>query len=392
MTQPSETLAIIPARGGSKGIPRKNVLPLAGKPLIAHTIEQARCAHHVDRVVVSTDDQEIATVSQQYRAEVVWRTAALSGDTASSESALLHALEYLEQHEGYHPDVTVFLQCTSPLTMAEDIDGTIATLVENNAASALSVTPFHYFLWQADEQGNAVGINHNKQERLLRQQRPVQFLETGAIYVMQTEEFRRTKHRFFGKTALYIMPQERCLEIDEPSDFTVAEVLLRERISQQQADVLAPVELLILDFDGVMTDNRVLVDQDGREAVWCHRGDGWGIACLKEAEVKVMVLSTESNPVVAARCQKLAIPYIQACKDKASALTEIMQEHALQAHQVAYVGNDVNDLDCMQRVGVPIAVADAIPDIRAIARFVTTASGGWGAVREVAEWFLKVKQ
>ena len=132
-------IALIPARGGSKGIPRKNLQSLAGKPLIAHTIEHARQARSVGRVVVSTDDAEIAAVSKQYGAEVVWRPAAISGDTASSESALLHALEYLQQTEGYESDLLVFLQCTSPLTLPEDIDGTVQALWDEIAAEANEV-------------------------------------------------------------------------------------------------------------------------------------------------------------------------------------------------------------------------------------------------------------
>jgi N-acylneuraminate cytidylyltransferase len=223
-----KAVAIIPARGGSKGIPRKNLQPLAGKPLVAHTIEQAQAAQSIGRVIVSTDDVEIGTVAQAYGAEVVWRPASISGDTASSEAALLHVLETLQQNEGMLPEVLVFLQCTSPLTLAADIDGAVQTLVTENADTALAVTPFHYFLWQRTEDGDAVGINHDKQVRLLRQQRSPQYLETGAIYVMRTAGFLATKHRFFGKTALYVMPAERCLEIDEPSDLQMAAWLLQK--------------------------------------------------------------------------------------------------------------------------------------------------------------------
>lgn len=149
---------------------------------------------------------------------------------------------------------------------------------------------------------------------------------------------------------------------------------------------LAAVELLVLDFDGVMTDNRVLVDQDGREAVWCHRGDGWGIARLKEAGLPIVVLSTEANPVVSARCRKLGIPCIQGSRDKLAALQALAAEAGLAAAQIAYVGNDVNDLECMSWVAFPIAVADAEDDILALARLVTTKPGGYGAVRQVADW------
>jgi len=220
-------LAIVPARGGSKGIPRKNLLPLAGKPLLAHTIEQARRAHSVSRLVVSTDDAEIGAVAQAYGAEVIWRPAAISGDTATSESALLHVIDTLQQEQDPLPELIIFLQCTSPLTLAEDIDGVVHALLTEEADTALAVTPFHYFLWQQGKDGDAVGVNHDKRVRLLRQQRTPEYRETGAVYVMRTAGFLKTKHRFFGKTALYVVPPERCLEIDEPFDFQLAEWLLQ---------------------------------------------------------------------------------------------------------------------------------------------------------------------
>src|SRR5947208_9069855 len=124
--------------------------------------------------------------------------------------------------------------------------------------------------------------------------------------------------------------------------------------------------LLALDFDGVMTDNRVLVDQDGREAVWVHRGDGWGIARLREAGVSVVVISAETNPVVAARCRKLQIDSIQGCDDKLIALQLLARERNIDRESIAYVGNDANDLDCLKWVGLPIAVADAESEVRAV--------------------------
>ena len=381
-----EALAAIPARGGSKGIPRKNILPLAGKPLIAHTIEQAHRAANVTRVAVSTDDPEIAAVSGRYGAEVIRRPAEISGDGASSESALLHALDHLREAEQYEPDIVVFLQCTSPLTLAEDIDGTVGALLGRNADSALAVTPFHYFLWRENEDGNAHGINHHKSVRPLRQEREPQFLETGAIYVMRTAAFREARHRFFGRTAMYVMPPERCLEIDEPVDLRIAELLMRER---RQGDKLQglprPVAALILDFDGVFTDNRVTVFQDGREAVVCDRSDGMGLARLSERGLPILVISAEQNPVVQARCGKLGVPCVHGVHNKLDVLTKWLKEREIDASHVVYVGNDVNDVACLERVGCGVVVSDAHPRARAAARIVLSVSGGRGAVREISD-------
>lgn len=379
-------LAIIPARGGSKGIPRKNVRRVAGKPLVAHTIEQARHARHIDRVVVSTDDAEVAAIARQYGAEVIWRPDALSGDTATSESALLHGLDHLREAEGYTPDLVVFLQCTSPLTLAEDIDGVVQALLDEAADSALAVTPFHHFLWRRHDDGEAEGINHDKSVRLRRQDKEPQFLETGAVYVMRTPGFKAAQHRFFGKTALYAMPPERCLEIDEPEDLLVAETLMREQHQQRCLQTLPdPIAALVLDFDGVFTDNKVLVFQDGREAVLCNRGDGWGLAQLKKLDLPIWVLSTEENPVVRARCEKLGIPCLHGVQDKLSVLQSWLDEHNIDIEQVVFVGNDVNDLACLEAVGCGVVVQDAHPDVRAAAQITLSAPGGEGAIRELTD-------
>jgi len=289
-------IAIIPARGGSKGIPKKNIQLLAGKPLISYTIDTAWHSEKITRVIVSTDDHEIAAVSKQYGAEVVWRPANISGDTASSEAALLHVLEHLKTTEYYQPDLIIFLQCTSPLTTHEDIDGTIQVLLDEDADSAFTATPFHYFLWRKDQTGEAIAINHNKRRRPMRQEGEPQYIETGAVYAMRTEGFLKAKHRFFGKTVMHITPPERHWEIDEPIDFRVAEVLMQEQKQRQNLQALPnPISGLVMDFDGVFTDNSVIVFQDGREAVICDRGDGLGLDRLKQLGVPLLVLSTEKR-------------------------------------------------------------------------------------------------
>jgi N-acylneuraminate cytidylyltransferase len=383
-------LCVIPARGGSKGIPHKNIRHIMGKPLLAYSIEQACSTPAISRVVVSTDDTHIAQVARQYGAEVVWRPTEISGDTASSESALLHALDYLERTEGYVPDILVFLQCTSPLTLATDIEGTIQVLLHQSADSALAVTPFHYFLWKIDSHCEAVGINHDKRIRPLRQEREPQFLETGAVYVMRTSGFKQAKHRFFGTTAMYVMPSERCFEIDEPVDLRVAEVLMHEQEKTTTRQSLPdPVSALILDFDGVFTDNRVIVFQDGHEAVIADRGDGWGLAQLNKHGLPILVLSAEINPVVQARCDKLGLPCLQGVQNKRHALLEWLQDRSINPSQTVYVGNDLNDLDCLQSVGCGIVVANAHPDVLSAARLILNSPGGHGAVREIADLILQ---
>ena len=385
-----EALVIIPARGGSKSIPRKNIRILAGEPLITYTIKSAKRSKYITKIIVSTDDPEIAEISQAYGAEVVWRPANISGDIASSESALLHVLDHLKTKDNYHPDLVVFLQCTSPLTTSEDIDGTIQTLIEKNADSAFAVTPFHYFLWKPDHNEEAIGINHNALVRPMRQQRDPQYIETGAVYVMRTDGFLKTKHRFFGKTVMHITPKERHWEIDEPIDLSITEMLLQEQNKIQIMRAIPnPISGIVFDFDGVFTNNKVIVHEDGSEAVICDRSDGLGLSQLKSLNIPLLVLSKEKNPVVQARCKKLEIPCKTDVSEKITILKEWLQENKLNSANVIYVGNDVNDLSCMQYVGCGIAVGDAYPEVKTSAKIILNSGGGNGAIRELCDLTMK---
>jgi 3-deoxy-D-manno-octulosonate 8-phosphate phosphatase (KDO 8-P phosphatase) len=152
---------------------------------------------------------------------------------------------------------------------------------------------------------------------------------------------------------------------------------------------LRSIGLLVLDFDGVLTDNRVYVNERGEEWVCCSRGDSLGLAMLKKAGLEVVVLSTETHGVVAKRCEKLGIACVSGCGDKSSALKAMLAERGLAHADVAYIGNDVNDRECMEAAGLAIAPADAHPAILRIADLTTPQPGGRGAVRQVADWYLE---
>ena len=145
------------------------------------------------------------------------------------------------------------------------------------------------------------------------------------------------------------------------------------------------IRLVVFDFDGVFTDNTVLVFDDGTEAVSCWRGDGLGLRELRRLGIETFVLSMETNAVVAQRCRKLAVPMVQGCDDKPTALASLVADKGLALHQVAYVGNDINDLECLHMVGLPIVVSDAHPLVVRAAKWRTTLPGGRGAVREVCD-------
>ena len=220
------TIAIIPARGGSKGVPRKNLRLLADKPLIAYSILDAQEAISVDSVYVSTDDEEIATVSANYGAKIIHRPPELANDTASSESALIHALKQLE-NQAINPELLVFLQCTSPIRSGVDIDKAIAKLKAEKADSLLSVSPSHRFLWQEVE-GVVQSINYDYRHRPRRQDMNPQYMENGSIYLFKPWLLKETGNRLGGKIALYVMSEMAAVEIDSIDDFEMINFLMSQ--------------------------------------------------------------------------------------------------------------------------------------------------------------------
>ncbi|TSB12990.1 acylneuraminate cytidylyltransferase [Streptomyces benahoarensis] len=420
---PPVVVAVIPARGGSKGVPAKNLAAVGGVPLVARAVRACRAARLITDVVVSTDDSGIAAAARGAGAVVVRRPGDLAGDTATSEAAVRHAMDAYEAECAVRVDAVLLVQCTSPFLTPEDVDGVAAAVVEGGADTALTVAPFHGFVWRdADTMAEAAGaledgtleaavdaapaarratatavapsggygVNHDKSFRPRRQDRPQDLLETGAAYAMDATGFRAVGHRFFGRTEPVRTDPARVLEIDDPHDLARARALapLLDGATPGALPGADDIDAVVLDFDGTQTDDRVLIDADGREFVSVHRGDGLGIAALRKAGLKLLILSSEQNPVVAARARKLRIPVLHGIDRKDLALKQWCEESGVAPERVLYVGNDVNDLPCFDVVGWPVAVAGAHDVVRGAARAVTATPGGSGAVREIASWLL----
>ena len=224
MAVPRGALALIPARGGSKGIPGKNLQTVGHVPLVCRSIRAAQASNGVGRVVVSTDDEAIAAAAETEGAEVIRRPAEIAGDTASSESALLHALDVLEKQGPLEAEL-VFLQCTSPFTTGAQIDAVLAALHGKGSNSSFSVKPWHGFLWRTDGRG----INHDPGlPRQRRQDLEPAFLETGAIYAMAITAFRRCGSRFCPPTSPVVL-QEVGPEIDTPEDLALCRSIAAQK-------------------------------------------------------------------------------------------------------------------------------------------------------------------
>ncbi len=384
-----KTVAVIPVRGNSKSIPLKNIKPIGGKPLVHWVIKAALDADGIDEVYLATDSEAIrscvAGFADRTGFHVIDRLPENATDTASTESVLL------EFAEGRDFETLILIQATSPLLTAADLERGLERRRSGEVDSVLSAVNQKRFIWDVDPaSGIASPVNYDYMNRPLRQAFDGCFVENGAFYITSRARLLEHRCRLSGRIGVVEMPAETFVELDEPEDWAVVDLCLRKRDRSDEARQLRKLRMLMLDFDGVLTDDRVFVDENGTESVACSRGDGMGLALLrKQTDLEVRVISTERNPVVARRCDKLNVAYSQGCDDKLSLLKEICAERGLAPENVAYMGNDVNDLACLRLVGFSAAPADAHPDVLACADFVSEKRGGHGAFRELADWLVQ---
>ncbi len=402
-----EVLALIPARGGSKGIPRKNIRDFSGYPLIAWSIAAAKQSELVTRVIVSTDDEEIAAVARAWGAETPFlRPAKFAEDKTTDLPVFVHALEWLAENENYRPDVVVQLRPTSPIRPVGLVDDAVRILLQHaDADSVRGVVPAGqnpHKMWRLAPGGSGPMTNLLAVEGIEepynapRQILPDIHWQTGHIDAIRASVILGGS--MSGKRVYPILiDPDFTVDLDNLRDWVRAEWLVAfgglTMVSPGRARRPMPekVSLLALDFDGVVTDNRVWVSEEGREMVAANRSDSLIMSKMREAGIPVVILSSEVNPVVSARAKKMRVEALQGIgiHDKAEVLANLLAERKIDPAHVVYVGNDINDLPCFEVAGWAVAVADALPEVVRAADYVTQKTGGHGAVREVCDLILK---
>ena len=411
MKKMTEILALIPARGGSKGIPRKNIRSFAGYPLIAWSIAAAKQSELVTRVIVSTDDEEIAAVARECGAETPFlRPAELAQDTTTDLPVFEHALQWLEENEGYQPEITVQLRPTSPIRPKGMLDHAIRILLEHGDADCVrGVVPAGqnpFKMWRFDGEDKPVkplltvdGIAepYNAPRQIL----PPVYWQTGHIDAIRVSTIKQ-KHSLTGDVIYPLVIDPRyTVDIDNLSDWAKYEALANSGLQMvtpgtafsRKRPMPTKIDLIICDFDGVITDNRVWVDQDGTETVAAYRSDSVRVKDLRAIGIDVMILSSEPNRVVEARARKMGVEAIHgiALHDKGRVMREVLEQKNIKAENVIYVGNDINDLPCFEVAGWSVAVADAYLEVIRAADYVLSKAGGHGALRELSDLILKHK-
>jgi YrbI family 3-deoxy-D-manno-octulosonate 8-phosphate phosphatase len=402
----TEVLALIPARGGSKGIPRKNIRLFAGYPLIAWSIAAAKQSELVTRIIVSTDDEEIATVAREYGAETPFlRPIELAQDKTIDLPVFEHALKWLEDVEGYHPEIVAQLRPTSPIRPRTMVDDAIRILLEHADADCVrgvvpaAQNPFKMWRFNGERKPlnpllemEGIPEPYNAPRQIL----PPVYWQTGHIDAIRDATIAQKKSLTGDVIYPLLIDPKYTVDIDTLSDWAKYEAIVYsglEMVSPGKSRRMMPetIKLIICDFDGVVTDNLVITDQDGRESVLASRSDSMHIKRLREMGIEVVIISSEPNPVVMARAKKMGVEAIHniGMQDKGRVMREVLEQKNLKAENVIYVGNDLNDLPCFEIAGWSVAVADAYPEVIRAADYVLTKTGGHGAVRELCELILK---
>ncbi len=403
----SEVLAVIPARGGSKGIPRKNLRSFAGWPLIAWSIAAARQAVSVKRVILTTDDEEIAAVGREYGAETPFlRPSEYAQDLTTDLPVFEHALRWLAEHEGYRPDAVVQLRPTSPIRPPGMVDEAVRILMEHpDADSVRGVVPAGqnpHKMWRISESGpmkNLLDVPDLPEPyNAPRQSLPPIYWQTGHIDAIRTSTILEGGSMSGGVIYPLLIDPRYTVDIDNLQDWARYEHLVEtgglEMVrpgGRRRRPMPRDVQLIVTDFDGVLTDGRVWVDENGREMVAASRSDSMRIRELRERGIQVVILSSEVNPVVAARARKMGITALQGVdlREKGEALRKYLEHNGLDPARVVFLGNDFNDLPCFEVAGWGVAVADSYPEILQSADHVLNTRGGFGALRELCDLILR---
>ncbi len=384
-----KVVAIIPARGGSKSIPHKNIKDFAGKPLIYWAALAAENSKIVDEILIPTDSEKIKKTVEDFnfkKVKVVKRSAQSSTDKATSESVLI------EVGRKFNFSDLIFIQATNPFLKSSDIDSAYALYKKNQYDSLLSGVSQKRFFWKK-KNNTAISFNYDYKKRPRRQDFEEYFFENGSFYITSRKNLLKYSNRLSGKIGIYPMHPYSYFELDEPSDWDIAQTLFLKNASTQEnvGSILKNIKILALDVDGVFTDGGIYYSQKGEEFVKFSRIDGKGIELfLADKERKIIVISAENSPIVEKRLQKLNITdYALGISSKYLKLKDFIEKFRIHPSQVAFIGDDIQDLEIIDKVGFSACPRDAVEVVKKKVTYICKNNGGQGAIREVVDLILE---
>lgn len=382
-------VALVPARGGSKGIPGKNIRLLCGKPLLYWVCAAAEACGDIAETYVSTDDPAIAEVARGLglsKVRVIDRYPATATDTASTESVLI---DFAGRVDFTH---LALLQATSPLLGADALQQGCAMVVRGDFDSVLSGVRQKRFRWREEKDGAATPENYDPRTRPRRQEFPGDLVENGAFYVMTRALLDRDRCRLGGRIGVVEMEEASYTELDDLTDWTIVEALLSARLRAARGPVaerLRNIRFVCTDVDGCLTDAGMYYGNSGEELKRFSTRDGKGFELLREAGYLTGVITTERTILMERRAAKLQIDEVhQGARDKVAVMEEILARRGLRWEEVAFLGDDVGDLEVLRRVGLSAAPADAMAEVRGVVDLLLDVSGGAGAFRALSRVLL----
>jgi N-acylneuraminate cytidylyltransferase len=390
MKRRKRIVAFIPARGGSRSIPLKNIALIGGKPLIYWVARACSRSSIVSEVCVATENDEIRACVEAMvldRVKVVDRNMQTATDEASTESALL------EFAQGKEFDHVVLVQATSPLLTSADIDGAVEAFTEGGYDSLLTVVRTKRFLWKEIKE-NVVPENYDPSHRPRRQEWKGQLVENGALYVTSRRRLLESGSRLSGRIGAYEMSAETYFELDEPDDWRYVDHVLRSRLRTDgvPASVARGIKLFCVDVDGTLTDGGMYYAETGELMKKFNTRDALGMRLLREQGIDVAIITAEDSAIVRSRARKLQIDSVYlGVKDKEAFVEDLLKQRGIDWEEVTYVGDDVNDLDVLRRAGLSACPHDASTEVRALSQYVCRQPGGRGAVREVCDLILSMR-
>lgn len=382
-------VAFIPVRGGSKSIPFKNIKPICGKPLVYWTVKAACRCRYLDKVYVATDSEKIKQVVEKFKTgfeanlfakvEVIGRSDASASDTASTEFAML---EFANKYEF---DNIVLIQATSPLLQTSDLDRGFEAFNAKETDSVLSVVRQKRFHWGTNDNGYAYPVNYDVYNRPRRQDFTGYLVENGAFYITSKSSLLKTKNRVSGNIKAVEMNEDSFFEIDEPSDWVTIETLMKKH--EASVDSAIPeIKMFLSDCDGCLTDGGMYYSEKGDELKKFNTRDGMGFSFLRERGIITGVVTGEDVDLNRRRAEKLKLDIIEmGCKNKLQAILKICNDYNIALENVCYVGDDTNDIEAIQAVGYGCCPADAVPEVKSVAQYITRTKGGDGVIREIVD-------